>query len=61
MKAFLDEIGPKDWFAGLLYWAWETDPRAGGPSDRSMTVQGKPAGVMLRKYFLKASARSGSP
>jgi hypothetical protein len=45
-----------DWLAvldrpavrGVLVWRWFTDPDAGGPADTDFTVQGKPAGAMLR-------------
>lgn len=51
ISAFLDEFLPESWFAGFLYWAWETDPGAGGLDDRTMTVQGKPASIVLSSYF----------
>lgn len=51
LSAFLGEFASQSWFAGLLYWAWEIDPKAGGAGDRSMTVQGKPAAGVLKAHF----------
>jgi hypothetical protein len=52
-RSFLDVFGDASWFAGLWQWGWETNPDAGGPQDKSMTVQGKPALAVLEAYFRK--------
>lgn len=56
MEAFLRAFGGEPWFRGFLYWAWEYDPARTGPKDRSMSVQGKPAGEVLRRAFAQAKA-----
>ncbi|MBI4345453.1 MAG: hypothetical protein HY553_01270 [Elusimicrobia bacterium] len=53
--AFLDVFQDRDWFAGLLQWAWEVEPEAGGLRDKSMTVQGKPALDVLAAAFRRAN------
>lgn len=50
-EAFLEIFGQEPYVAGFLQWAWAPDPNAGGLSDKSMTVQGKPALEPLREYF----------
>ncbi len=55
LGAFLDAFGDRDWFAGMLYWAWDTEPGAGGPTDKSMTVQGKPALDVLTGAFRRVN------
>jgi len=56
-ESFIEVFGGEPWFAGLWQWAWETNPSAGGPADKTMTVQGKPALDVLKSLF----ARSPSP
>ncbi|MBI3551912.1 MAG: hypothetical protein HY077_05285 [Elusimicrobia bacterium] len=55
-QSFLEVFGQESWFAGIWQWGWEINPDAGGPSDKSMTVQGKPALDVLKKYFARAKA-----
>jgi hypothetical protein len=58
-EAFLEGFDPLPEFAGFLQWAWELKPDAGGPKDKSMTVQGKPALDALKAYFKRRGAPSG--
>ncbi|MBI4347760.1 MAG: hypothetical protein HY553_12965 [Elusimicrobia bacterium] len=51
LKAFLDVFDSQDWFAGFLYWPWEPDSKKGGSRERDMTVEGKPASAVLKRYF----------
>lgn len=51
METFLHAFQNEPWFGGFLYWAWEADPSRTGPYDKSMSVQGKPAGEVLRRSF----------
>lgn len=60
-EAFLDVFDPLPEFAGLLQWAWELKPDAGGPRDKSMTVQGKPALDVLKAYFKRRAAPPPPP
>ena len=55
-ESFLEVFGSQPWFAGLWQWCWETAPGAGGPGDKSMAVQGKPALEALKAYFAAAAA-----
>lgn len=57
IESFIEVFGGESWFAGLWQWSWETNPDAGGPRDKSMTVQGKPALDVLKAFF----AHSPSP
>ncbi|MFI5360564.1 MAG: glycoside hydrolase family 113 [Elusimicrobiota bacterium] len=50
-EAFLNVFDREPYFAGFLQWCWDLNPAAGGPSDKSMTVQGKPALGVLEDYF----------
>lgn len=51
LGAFLDVFGRDRGVAGFLQWCWDLDPSAGGPADKSMTVQGKPAQAVFESYF----------
>ena len=55
-EAFLNVFGSKPYFAGFLQWCWDLNPDAGGPADKSMTVQGKPALAVLESYFRRVAA-----
>ncbi|MBI4668153.1 MAG: hypothetical protein HY747_03030 [Elusimicrobia bacterium] len=48
--AFRDQGG---WFKGFWQWGWTVDSNDGGPSDRTHTVEGKPALEVLIKEFKK--------
>jgi hypothetical protein len=50
-EAFLNVFDREPYFAGFLQWCWDLNPDAGGPADKSMTVQGKPALAVLEDYF----------
>jgi hypothetical protein len=50
-EAFLHVFAREPYFAGFLQWCWDLNPDAGGPADKSMTVQGKPALAVLEDYF----------
>lgn len=56
MDSFTRAFGNEPWYRGFLYWAWEADPARTGPKDKSMSVQGKPAGEVLRRAFRSAKA-----
>ncbi|QQE11512.1 hypothetical protein JD969_18765 [Planctomycetota bacterium] len=47
--ALLGTMWDKDWWAGSMFWNWETDPNAGG-SGTGFTPQGKPALEVLKYY-----------
>lgn len=60
-EAFLDAFSRERSFAGFLQWCWDLNPDAGGPEDKSMTVQGKPALGVLEKYFAALNAPALDP
>jgi hypothetical protein len=41
----------KSYYAGTYIWAWETNPNAGGSSDKTYTPQNKPAQLTLCKWY----------
>jgi hypothetical protein len=41
-----------EWFQGVLFWLWRSDPTAGGSSDDGFSVAGKPSVGVLAKYWL---------
>lgn len=49
--ATLDVVWGKPWLAGMFWWAWESDPNAGGLKDTTYTPQGKPAETVLTEYY----------
>jgi len=47
-----------DWFKGMFWWTWNTDPAFGGSGDPCISPQFKSAEKVLRKYY---QASSGLP
>eukprot|EP01084_Bolivina_argentea_P021442 39843_1 len=41
----------QEWFGGVVWWLWRSDPYHGGPVDDSFTPRGKPAAEILKKYW----------
>src|SRR4029453_8323780 len=39
------------WFAGMFWWAWETDRFQGGPCNQGQTPYRKPAEDVLRSWY----------
>ena len=50
-EGFLRSIYLEDFFGGVAWWLWSTDPFEGGPVDDSFSVRGKPAAQILSKYW----------
>lgn len=50
-QAALEVFHNKTWFNGWFWWNWETDPDAGGPSEKHYTPQNKPAQNILNQYY----------
>lgn len=61
LQAFLDVFGKRRWCAGLLNWAWEVDPDAGGPGSDGMTVQNKAAQKVLERWFRRDEPKPEPP
>jgi hypothetical protein len=47
-QSFINE----NWWEGIHWWAWSSDPKAGGPQDTDFTPQNKlPTITVLQKYY----------
>lgn len=53
--AVIQACGDKAWFNGIYWWNWEPDPTLGGPTDSYYTPQGKPAEVILKRWYCEES------
>jgi len=53
-KAFFETIWEKPWLAGVYWWKWDTNTRAGGVNNRRFTPQNKPAQEIMAEYYKKA-------
>lgn len=51
--ATFEALYPLDWFAGLFWWDWATDPADGGPTGKGFSPRGKPAAATCKTYFGK--------
>ncbi len=50
-QAFFETVYPQEWFAGVFWWSWDTNPMQGGPCDRGYSPLDKPAEDVLRVFF----------
>jgi hypothetical protein len=50
-EAMLSQCRQRDWWAGVFWWNWETDPDSGGTDDPYWTPRNKPAEDVLRAYY----------
>lgn len=50
-QAALEAFWGRPWLAGMYWWAWDTDPTAGGAEDRGYTPYRKPAEAVLRSFY----------
>jgi len=50
-QAAFESVFAQPWFAGMYWWAWETDPFQGGPCDDGYTPCDKPAEDVLRSWY----------
>jgi hypothetical protein len=51
-EAALQVFANKPWFAGMFWWGWTPDPKAGGAGDTGYTPQNKPAQSVLTADWL---------
>ena len=54
-QAALEVFKDKTWFEGWFWWNWETDPNAGGPTEKHYTSQNKPAQNILNQYYYEVA------
>ena len=50
-QAVFETVFDQDWFGGMFWWSWETDPFQGGPCDMGYTPHDKPAEAVLRDWY----------
>ncbi len=50
-----------DWFAGIFWWYWKTDPNQGGPDDIDYTPHNKPAENVVRNWYSSAVSEDQEP
>jgi hypothetical protein len=50
-QAVIGAFELKAWFSGIYWWNWEPDLSLGGPSDKGYTPFGKPAEMVLKKWY----------
>ena len=50
-KAAIESFAGRNWFLGWFWWTWETNPNAGGPTDKDYTPQNKPAQDILNQSY----------
>jgi hypothetical protein len=51
-EAALQVFANKPWFAGMFWWSWQPNPKAGGAGDTDYTPQNKPAQNVLTADWL---------
>jgi hypothetical protein len=59
-QALFETFYNQDWFAGVFWFPWETDPLVGGPCDKGGSPHDKPAEDILRLWY-GASPRPAAP
>ena len=50
-EAFFKTIWKEPWFAGVYWWKWDTNVRAGGKHNRQFTPQNKPAQEIIEANY----------
>lgn len=50
-RAAFEAVWHQPWFAGMYWWAWETNPLQGGPCDNGYTPANKPAENIVRQWY----------
>jgi hypothetical protein len=50
-EAALEVFTAQPWFRGIYWWLWRSDPSHGGTCDGDFTPHGKPAEVVLRRWY----------
>jgi len=50
-QAFFEAFEGQEWWAGVFWWNWTTDPNQGGPANNDFTPHNKPAENVLRENF----------
>lgn len=56
-RAVLKTFWEKEWFYGLYWWYWGTNPHMGGKYNRGFTPQRKPAEDVIKKWYARPVSR----
>ncbi len=56
-SALLETFWDKEWFYGLYWWYWGTNPNMGGEYNRNFTPQNKPVEEIIKKWYGKPVRR----
>lgn len=60
-EALLRVFTPLPWFSGVFFWLWHADSTSGGTGDSDFTPHGKPAEVVLRKWYAQPTEAKAGP
>jgi hypothetical protein len=52
-QAVFESVYHQPWFAGMFWWTWEVNPRAGGLEDAGYTPQNKPAEDVIHTWYAR--------
>jgi hypothetical protein len=58
-QTLLTELWRRDFIWGVYAWKWHPNLTWGGPTNADHTPQGKPALVVIRRFYTKLPARAG--
>lgn len=50
-QAAIEVFSGHDWWKGVFWWVWTTNPAQGGPSDMGYSANNKPAEDILRSFY----------
>jgi len=50
-EATLQTFVPQNFFGGIMWWEWDTNPHDGGRCDRGYTPQDKAASAVIQKWY----------
>ena len=50
-QAVFEVFSAKEWWQGVFFWAWDTNPMQGGLADDDFEIRGKPAEDIVRMYY----------
>ena len=57
-KSVFETFWRKDWFYGMYWWNWRTNPNIQGKYHRGFTPMDKPAQELVKKWFAKPDPRT---
>jgi len=50
-RATFEAFKNQDWWSGIFWWNWESNPYDGGLCDENYTPRGKPAEALVKQYY----------